>query len=631
MTFEEFRLSLSSEEIDTIRTIVSCDKPTPEQARTLYDFVTLRCGEALGEDLVAEPFRYIVASKQGLRLSDLKNIIGEGFDTEQFLKWNSLLGFDIIAVNNSRLPFPVLTFTPFMAAALSVCQGEADAQYMSDIGYYLLERCPDNDPMRAASCFLMMGRSGDIVGMARFISATSNNLALQQIVAYIGGVFRMDIAPKERELMLGLLLVEDSQANLTKILTILINDVVGAIAQPERILPYVEEYNKNLQSRVGEHPELALFLPISLLRIAQAHRLLKHEDDARSFFDNALGSINRFLTATAPGELTIAQIERCWNGLKICQEMAQPKAMEMLFTVLSKTERAAMAQAEEPRKSQLDNIIRNQYIDMARTYWTMPTQLQEQFVDHSEETIVLLRAFLDDEEKRRSADEFYVANHYLTIADLSNRLGRENDAYEALTEAQIIQMRHLGDLQKKDGEHQMSSDQLVARLQLSVTNHMLADHYRRTGANARELQVLLQSNYDIAGDCFEHFPADTRVIHFIINAALELGDLHNRTHGYLTEGNTYQSVIDRLLPRLNNMRLDQQLAVDVAMIHSKAGQLQAGPLRQFSKAAANLTMAEKLWRSLAENTHNEQFRKNADAIQQTLRNISPKGGSGQKK
>lgn len=627
MTLEEFKNSLSPEETEQIHTIIQTGKPTAEQARTLYDFVTVRCGEALGEDLVAEPFRYVVAAKQGIRISDLQNIIGEGFDADAFKAWNSCLGFDIIPTNNTWMPVPVLAYSPFLFAELAKCQGEADLSYMSDIGYYLLEKCPDNDPVRASSCFLMMARSGDIVGMARFISATDNNYALQQIVNSIGPVFRKETAmPAEQEKVLGMLMVEDSQVNLSKILTILINEGVGAIAQADQILLYAEAVNKNVQARVQDHPELSLFLPLSLLRISQAHRVLKQEADARTFFDKALGIIMKSLSRPNPSDIPVSTFEHCWNALKICQEMAQPKAMETIFAALSKAERTALANAGESVRTQLDNMVRNQYVDMTRTYWTMPKALQEQFTDHSEETLVLLRSFLADEGKRNSIDESAVANYYMVIADFSGRLGRENDVYDALTEAQIINMRRLGDLQKKDGEGRMSSDQLLSRLQLSVINHMLADHNRRTGGSIHELQVLLQSNHDMAVECFRHFPDDVRVIHYIINAALELGDFHNRTHGYLTESKIYQNVISIIVPHLNQKHIDQQLAVDLAMLHSKAGQLQAGQLRDFRHAVPNLTLAEKLWRSLAENTKNEQFRKNADAILETLRKISPKGG-----
>jgi len=626
MTLDEFKNTLSHEEIDNIREIILTPKPTPEQARTLYDFVTVRCGEALGDDLVAEPFRYVVAAKQGIRLSDLQNIIGEGFDAERFKAWNSCLGFDIIPTNTTWHPFPVLAYSPFLFAALSKCQGDSDASYMSDIGYYLLEKCPDNDMLRASSCFLMMTTAGDIVGMARFISTTANNHALQQIVSSIGSIFRKETAmPAEQDKILGMIMVEDSQVSLTKILTILVNDGVGAIAQAEQILLYAEALNKGVETRIKDHPELALFRPLTLLRIAQAHHILKHEADARSFFDNALAAIAKFMSALSPRDITIEQFAQCWNALKICQEMAQPRAMEMLFKNISKAERTAAGEADIQRRSQLEDMVLNQYIDMSRTYWAMPKALQEQFVDHSEETIVLLRALLDDEEKRNRIDPSTVANHYMNIADFSFRLKREQEVYDALTEAQIILMRHLGDLQKKDGEGQMSTDQLITRLQLSVTNHMLADHYRRTESGNRELQVLLQSNLDMAYDCFKHFASDPRVIHFIINAALEIGDLHNRTHGYLTESKTYQDVIARLMPRLNNMKLDQQLAVDVAMLHSKAGQLQAGQLRDFKLAVPNLTLAAQIWTSLAENTKNEQFRKNAETIKQILRKISPNG------
>ena len=78
----------------------------------------------------------------------------------------------------------------------------------------------------------------------------------------------------------------------------------------------------------------------------------------------------------------------------------------------------------------------------------------------------------------------------------------------------------------------------------------------------------------------------------------------------------------RLFPVLNNMRLDQQLAIDVAMIHTKCGEIQSDrSIRRYKDAAHNLEVAYKLWKALADNTKNEQFQKNAEAVQNMINNL----------
>jgi hypothetical protein len=184
-------------------------------------------------------------------------------------------------------------------------------------------------------------------------------------------------------------------------------------------------------------------------------------------------------------------------------------------------------------------------------------------------------------------------------------------------------MRYLAALKKEDEEAgiQMSQRSLIARLTLSVTNHNLGLYYRKEGKSQRDLSVLLRSNMDMALDCFKAYPRDGRVIHFVINAALELGDLQHKSKGLKAECDTYTRVISQF-GVLNNLRLDQQLCVDMAMIHTKCGQCQADDnIRRYRDALRNLDVAQKLWSSLAQNTKNPEFQKNAEAVAKMMKQI----------
>ena len=70
------------------------------------------------------------------------------------------------------------------------------------------------------------------------------------------------------------------------------------------------------------------------------------------------------------------------------------------------------------------------------------------------------------------------------------------------------------------------------------------------------------------------------------------------------------------------MRFDQQLAVDLAMIHTKCGSIQAeNAIRRYKDALRNLETAKNIWKALAENTKNEQFAKNLEIVQKMISGI----------
>ncbi len=86
----------------------------------------------------------------------------------------------------------------------------------------------------------------------------------------------------------------------------------------------------------------------------------------------------------------------------------------------------------------------------------------------------------------------------------------------------------------------------------------------------------------------------------------------------MAECGTYEKVI-RQFVTLNNMRIDGQICQDMAMIHTKCGQAQCDDkIRRYGDAVRNLEVAQKLWTTLAQNTKNPEFQKNADVVAQLI-------------
>jgi len=668
MTIEEFKATLDADMLAKVKAVCEKEKDVTEaDAKILYDFILEVASPALGEDTVAEPFRYMISSVNGLRSKDLEAVIGEDFDGALFDELRTALGFELLVMRNLSPTTEVMDFRfPPIRMMLQQLMGEGPYRACaSDLGYYLSEKCEAGDPVRDVQTMHLLLDGDEAAAAAEYISQAEGE-PLRMATMTMGNALK-DGPQYVQQCVMDLPLVQSEKVNLKKLLMLLLNDCVAIIGIPERqktVVLQLHDLVAQLIQQGGE--DITVLLGVAKLRIAQnarirsqqAHQQKKEEEgkqceqEAQQAFIAALNYLMPPLQQADPATISDEQIRQYWLCLKICQEMAQPKAISLIFEAIIKVEQAQIAdlanrhadtsaddptaEADNKRAEELSNRIIDQNIDLSKLYYQLPKPLQEQFTNYSEGCVALIKAYLDGlkqgEEAAETTDgqELRLCNYYQTLGELLNNLGREEESYDAYTEAQIRQMRYLGELKRKDEEYAaeqnlmpgyMSQESLIARLTLSVTNHMLAGYYRKQNKAQRDLMVLLRSNMDLALDCFKAYARDGRVIHFVINAALELGDMHHRARGLKAENDVYTRVISQF-GALNNLRLDQQLCVDMAMIHTKCGQCQMdNAVRRYTDALRNLDVANRLWSSLAQNTHNPEFQKNAEAVQQMIAKI----------
>ena len=644
MNIEEFKSSLDAEILDKVKDVCAKDKDVTEaDAKVLYDFIIDVASPALGEDNVGEPFRYLCSSTNGVRIDDLKAVIGEDFNTEVWTELCTGLGFDLFVKRNLTPNCEVTDFRfPPIRVSLQKLMGEgAYRACASDLGYHLLEHCQAGDPVRDLQTMHLLLDGDEAAAAAEYISQAEGE-SLRLAVMTMGNALK-DGPEYVQQCVFDLPLVQSEKVDQKKILMLQLNDCIAIVGNPDRQKVVAEKLHNIIGSMIQQgNNEITVLLGIAKLRIAQsartraqiAHQQQK-EEEAKEFEQQAqqafIGALNYLmppLQQADPTTISDEQVRQYWLCLKICQEMAQPKAISLLFEAIVKVEQAQIAalankhadtsevseevEADEKRAHQLSTSIIDQHIDMSKLYYQMPQPLQEQFTNYSEGCISLIQAYLDglnkegEDNEKGQDEELRLCNFYQTMGELYDHLGKTDESYDAYTEAQIRQMRYLAALKKEDEEAgiQMSQRSLIARLTLSVTNHNLGLYYRKE-----------------ALDCFKAYPRDGRVIHFVINAALELGDLQHKSKGLKAECDTYTRVISQF-GVLNNLRLDQQLCVDMAMIHTKCGQCQADDnIRRYRDALRNLDVAQKLWSSLAQNTKNPEFQKNAEAVAKMMKQI----------
>ena len=629
MNIQDFKASLSPETIEVVKAVAAKSQDiTTDDKDTFSNYIKLS-SEALGEDQIAEPVRYIVASMGGLRSEDLQQLIGEEFNAEVFEEWNKMFETPVLTYRDLPGDNHLYDVAPKMRELLREEMGENNFKSCaSDIGYYLYQHKPAGDIIRDTQTMHLLLDGGEAAAAAEYISEANDNQLRMAVNILANGI--KDAPDYVKETIWDMARAEGEKVNSVKILMLMLNDCVGIIGNPDLQKPYIQRLHDTIQQIIAAgNNQITILLGVAKLRMAQNARIRRQEEEAQKAFIDAMNYLMPPLQQADPATISMEQIDQYWLCLKICQEMAQPKAMTILFEQIIKVEKAQSQDRNrsEEERGRIAEAIIGQHIDMSKTYYAMPKPIQEQFTNYSEPTIALLNAFVQTTEVKHNEDitapqdMAQIAGYYQSLGELNLHLERYDASYEALTEAQIIQMRQVAAYQKKEGNNTMSPQQLLARLALSATNHMIAAHYRRQGKNMHDLGIVLRSNMNLAEDCFKFYSHDGRVIHFIINAALELGDYQHSSRGFLAECGTYEKVI-REFPKLNNMRFDQQLAVDLAMIHTKCGSIQAeNAIRRYKDALRNLETAKNIWKALAENTKNEQFAKNLEIVQKMISGI----------
>jgi hypothetical protein len=632
MKQQDFTAKLDPKEIEQLNKICTDAKyiPTADDAK-LYMKAVEAAAEVWGEDQISEAVHYILMSAGGLRPTDLQKLIGEDWQAEPFCDFVNSLGFPLIAGRQLMPGMESYFFTPQLREELGkLMSAESRKSFSSDIAFHLLE-LPENDPLRLTQTMHLLLDSNRAFEAAKYLSDAQGE-ALKVAIMTLGQGLR-DAPEEVKQCIWDMTNVVDCDRK--KMFLLLINDVIGVVGNAEKLHPIIDELHDRIGQIASEanDPVFSLIYGIAKLRQVQNARLRRNEQEAQNLFGGAITAVMSVFEKRNAAEISYQELELLWLSLRICQEMAQIKAVALMFDALAQLETAKMnAETEPQRKTDMQQRILNQHIELSKLYHNLPEELRKEFKNYGDATISLLSEYLNatkqEDGEEMPAEEaafmafFQRAALYQALGEICLLNNHVEEARNALTEAQIKEERLLGQLIKKEGSEaeKMSQEQLMTRLTLSVTNHLLASVYRQQ-KNQHDLKLVLETNVRLSHDCIDAYPNDGRVIHFIINAALEAGDFYQKTNSFIPAKETYQEALKRL-QRLQNMRVDETLCRDVALLHTKMGQLlMSDRFRDFTEAKKNLNTALMLWNQLAQNTRRQDFKNNAESVAKLLQQL----------
>ena len=287
MTINEFKQTLNDEKIENIKAILAkTEKLTDDESQVIEDYIKASA-EALGDDQIAEPVRYILTSIGGLRATDLQAVIGEEFNPDTFEEWNNVLGVPFLAYR--ELPnCKLYDFTPQLREKLDKMLDEGNHRSCaSDLGYYLLEHKEAGDIVRDVQITHLLLDGGETAAVAEYVSQAEGE-QLRLAVNTLGQALK-DAPQAVKDCVYDMPHCEGEKINLTKLLMILLNDGLNIVGNPELIKPSAERLTQVVEELIGQgHQEISVILGIGRLRIAQNARMRRQEQEAEpdkhSFF-----------------------------------------------------------------------------------------------------------------------------------------------------------------------------------------------------------------------------------------------------------------------------------------------------------------------------------------------------------
>ena len=245
MNIKEFKSSLDAEMLDKVKDACAKDMDVTEaDAKVLYDFIIDVASPALGEDNVGEPFRYLCSSTNGVRIDDLKAVIGEDFNTEVWSEFCTGLGFDLFVKRNLTPNCEVTDFRfPPIRVSLQKLMGEgAYRACASDLGYHLLEHCQAGDPVRDLQTMHLLLDGDEAAAAAEYISQAEGE-SLRLAVMTMGNALK-DGPEYVQQCVFDLPLVQSEKVDQKKILMLQLNDCIAIVGNPDRQMIVAEKLHK---------------------------------------------------------------------------------------------------------------------------------------------------------------------------------------------------------------------------------------------------------------------------------------------------------------------------------------------------------------------------------------------------
>ncbi len=607
-----------------------------EKAKAVFD-----------EDLFAEPLAYLAAARRGLRVSDMKALLGEEFDLDAFMQLTTCFGFPFVGFVDGIVFLPSAPLKSILFAQLS----EADqVSFHKDIAFYLL-KLDAHDVVRQSEVLYHMMQAQMTTESAEFFAGL-NDQTLVPSADLMGSCF---VSGEEGEKMIEAILSAPI-AGKFQLYMHFINEVFVSIAQntqPENAEKLVRMIERLLTQSMGEKNTIndIQLLALTGLRLASVLARKENVEDVKRYFDNSIGFIGNLLTQNPPIEaFGWHNIDAIFNMGMICVDMRQPKAAfhcyDMAFDLLDKKVAAEAADSDRHLYQATwyitiarvcerinDKETMKLYFERGKSFIDQAIAAKTDFVAKNptnllaEQDLMSMHNEVADLAHACGMSEL-AKTHYDSALAIAERMAASSDEKLELLVAPTITFDRLGkmyaELEDLDQARSYFEKSLTLRQELekkhpndirlifdlAAAYHNMAGLYA-TQEDKRPAEPFLVAQIETIRKVSVAQPQNEHTILSMLDAIISLGDFYAMLEQWDKAMETLQQAQEVLKPVLGK-QVSEHILNRVAGVHYKTA-LALTQLGKNEESQNNMKTAAELWRQLMDATKNpvykEQFQK----------------------
>ncbi|MGL4293883.1 MAG: hypothetical protein ACRCSQ_09940 [Bacteroidales bacterium] len=612
--------------------------------------------DVFGEDKFCEPLHYLAATRHGLRNEDLKDLLGEEWNKDEFLQLSSCLGFPLVGHMENILFIPV---PPVKGMIFSMLNEKNQISFHADIAFHLL-KLPIQDPVRNSEVFfhLLQGRRVD---EASSFFAKAQDQVLNGAADVIGSCF---ISGEQGEELVAEMMKYEGEERFD-LYRRFINEVFVSLVQhaaPENSEKFIALIEQELAKVMGERNTIDNIQLLTLVGLRSASlKLRKNElEEVKRYFDNSIGLLDRLIAQDPPAEAF--RWENCdaiFNMGMICMDMRQPKAAQhcydIAFDILDKK------LAEESQDSDKKLYVASWYVTICRVcqqitdkegckkYFSRGKQMLQQalkqkaafasenpaIIPAQHDLMVMYNDFGDlcflNELKEEALaayenaliiSERLASNHPEAIelqilpSVTFDRLGKMFAELKEMKKAEDY-FRSSLDLRKKLTEKNPQDVRLLH--DLAGAFHNMAGLYVNA-ADKTPAEAYLIGQREALKKVFEAQPMNEQPIAGLLDSIMALGDYYFILENWQSSLNSYQDALKAIQPLLGQ-QVSEMILNRIAGIHYKLGMVQI-KLNEKGAAQQNMNVASQLWKQLSDATKNPVYQEQLEKAQEILKDFN---------
>ncbi len=621
-------------------------EPVSEEDFKAATAVIKKAIEVFGEDEFAEPLFYLASTRRGLRVTDLKVLLGEDWDEKDFVSLITCFGFPFLGFTEGIVFVPTL---PLRSILLSLVDQKEQLDFQKDIAYYLL-KLEKNDPLRQSELLFHLLQSG-MFKEAADTFADSQGESMQASAQLLANVFTS--GEEGENIVKEMLKVADHERfNLYRRF---INEVFVALTQKgnvEIVEKFIAAIQDTLKAVMGEKNSIdnIQLLALSSLRYASVFIQKKDMETVKTHFDQGLSLIDRLMAQNPPLDaFSWNNVDAIFNIGMICVDMRQPKAAEHSYDIA--LDLLAKKIEKEPAESTRHLYQASWYVSICRVFEQINQKdVLKRYFDQGKSVLENALKMKADFASANSniimaqqdlmvmyndfADLCYASGYieeaqvnYDNALALSERMAASHQEDLGIQVSPTIAYDRLGRMYAEISDMAKAKEYFTKSLELrqelekkypqefrltmdiAGAYHNLASLYANS-SDKKPAEKYLKLRIETVRKVYDAQPQNEQIVLALLDAMTSLADFYYVNEKFEAALEAYRNSEVVIKPMLGK-QVTEYILNRIAGIHYKIG-MTCNKLSKNEDVVTNMKTAAELWKQLSEVTKNPVY---ADQLQ----------------